>query len=147
MKYLLFILISLTSFSQNITGVVTKIYDGDSIILNHSTEVELYQIDAPELGQRYGHDAKQFLKEQIFNKKVRVNIVGTNHYGQKLGVIFIRYDNINELILENGYAWIEKKYKKYKSLGHYESYAKKYKLGLWRDKKPVAPWVYRKGKK
>ena len=44
-------------------------------------------------------------------------------------------------------AWVYRKYTNDKALYELESKAKKEKLGLWLDKKPIPPWEWRRGKR
>jgi endonuclease YncB( thermonuclease family) len=47
-------------------------------------------------------------------------------------------------MLEAGYAWHYKHYDNSKYYADLEKEARKAKRGLWADKKPQAPWTYRK---
>lgn len=45
-----------------------------------------------------------------------------------------------------GMAWVYRKYNKDQSLLVLEQAARLNKIGLWADKEPVPPWVWRKSK-
>jgi endonuclease YncB( thermonuclease family) len=59
--------------------------------------------------------------------------------------------NLSQVL--SGYAWHFKRYQNQQSRSDRELYsqaelhAKKNNLGLWREKKPIAPWKWRKIKK
>ena len=57
------------------SGRVIEVVDGDSILVrskNGRVEVRLAEVDAPELGQSFGRQAKEFLAGLALGKTVRV---------------------------------------------------------------------------
>lgn len=107
---------------------VVDVYDGDTITCDielgfgvklHNQKVRLYGINTPELrGDTYqaGIAARDYLREQILNKKVIIKTIENKKtnpdcdkkgkYGRWLGVIYYNEKNINELMIEKGYAKI-----------------------------------------
>jgi len=138
---------------ERLIGNLTKVVDGDTIYLktraNNSIKVRLAFIDAPELNQPFGNDAKAFLKE-IEGQNVSIHVRSKDRYGRHVAVLFHRSTDVNLLMIANGYAWVYTKYLKYASIPirnkylHAESQAKENKLGLWQTKDYIAPWEWRK---
>lgn len=139
------LLLSITVYSQS--GKVVKIKDGDTVVLldsaNNQITLRLAEVDCPESSQSFGKKAKEFTSEEVGNKIVSYKIISTDRYGRYIAKIF--YDNkyLSEEIIKNGYGWHYKRYSKSKKLSDLEVNARKNKLGLWSDKKPISPADYR----
>ncbi len=133
------------------TYKVLYVSDGDTVVIDDNGEkrkLRLYGIDAPEKAQEYGLESKEFLLNKIRNKKISVSFRSKDRYGRDISIIHIENENINELMVREGYAWWYEEYAKdnlnYKE---YQKKAKEEKKGLWSKPKPIAPWEYRKNKK
>lgn len=153
MKVVIFILFcfALTIHSQNnIKGKITKVTDGDTVILLDSTntqhKIRLHGIDAPENGQDYGNKSKQYLSSLIAGKKVKVDVKGTDQYKRILGVIYLDDMNINAEMIRAGYAW-NYYYSKDRYYISLQKKAQEQKLGLWSIPNPIDPYYYRKNKR
>jgi endonuclease YncB( thermonuclease family) len=62
----------------DVSGLVVKIFDGDTLEVLHSQHPErlrLHGIDGPEKGQAYGQKAKQATSESALDRN-------RNHHGQ-----------------------------------------------------------------
>ena len=137
-------------FSQKITAKVVGVKDGDTfVVLNEKKEivVRLEHIDAPEKNQPFGNKAKQFASDFCFGKTVVVIGNGKkDRNGRWIGEIFFKNQNLGKELVRNGLAWHYKRYSKSENYADLEAAARKKKIGLWRDKDPVAPWNWRKSK-
>jgi endonuclease YncB( thermonuclease family) len=134
--------------SETITGKVVSVYDGDTItVLDDSNQIKvrLEGIDTPEAKQPFGTKAKQALSEMVFGKDVTLEWNEKDRYGRTLGHIHINGKWVNLEMVKQGMAWHYKQYSKDQQLAEAEIAARKAKLGLWSDPKPVAPWDWRKG--
>jgi len=136
--------------SEEYEAVVLKVIDGDTIYIksdNGRKKVRLRHIDAPEIRQSYGKEAKIFLDKQIDGKKIIVNSDYKDRYGRDLGDIFV-YNNdeaiyINAKLIKSGHAWVYKSYRKNTYLMNLENFARENMLGLWKDKSAIEPWEFR----
>lgn len=147
---MLFILTSPHALSERMEGRVVSIQDGDTatVLLNGKTtiKVRLAQIDAPERKQAFGAKSAQSLAKMIFGKRVEVegDLRIKDRYGRVIGQIFSSGVDINLAQVSKGMAWV---YRKYSSDDRYlaaETVAMTGKLGLWKDNKPIPPWLFRK---
>lgn len=142
------------NLEKELTGKVSKVIDGDTIELlaktskenpyNHiaKLKIRLYGIDAPELKQAYGKEAKEYLSALVLKQEVSLIIENKDKYERIVGTIFLKGKDINKEMVKNGYAHA------------YESFSKKYlaeqadtkmfKLGLWQDEKAVKPSEFRR---
>lgn len=134
-----------------INGKVVSVADADTITVLEGTtqhKVRLNGIDAPERGQDYGTKATDAIKAILADKPVRVVVSGKDKYERLLGVVYVDQTNINEWLVENGWAWHYKKYSDDKKLSDLEIKAKAATIGLWADKNaPMPPWDYRASQK
>jgi endonuclease YncB( thermonuclease family) len=131
---------------DTLTGKVVKVTDGDTITVlvnNEQIKIRLSEIDAPEHGQDYGEKSKDALADLVFGKEVRVVTHGKDRYGRTIGDVFVGQTNVNEKLVEDGWAWNFLKYSKSQRLAELEKEAKEAKRGLWAGKAPTAPWDYR----
>jgi micrococcal nuclease len=130
-------------------GKVVKVIDGDTIDVLTSKKqkirVRLLDIDAPESRQAYGNASRKYLASLIAGKTVFVKENKKDIYHRILGTVFLKQNNINAKMVENGFAWAYR-YKgvaNNKKMVKLESKAKQNKKGLWKDKHPIAPWNFR----
>lgn len=141
------LLVGVADAQKVLHGKVIKVTDGDTLIIlvnQKPHKVRLLSIDAPERSQAYGKTSRIALGSFLKGKKVSVLVNGKDRYKRVLGTVFADDKNVNEWMLRNGWAWHYKKYCKSEFLSQLEVQAKSKKLGLWRDKDPAPPWVFRR---
>ena len=134
------------------TGTVVSVYDGDSLTLlskGKKIRVSLYGIDAPELKQDHGLTARDFLSSFVKNEIVEVTPIGTVRKGRMSGTVLLGGDNITELMILNGQAWVDRNACTEDFCATWikmEEAAKATKKGLWNtlEPEPIAPWEFRK---
>ena len=128
-----------------------SVLDGDTIKVLDSSKKELKirlaEIDTPEKKQAFGQRAKKALSQKIFGKSVKVKVATKDRYGRLIGTIMIGDRNINHEMVKEGYAWHYKAYSKSSLLARLEKEARSSRNGLWALPNPVAPWIWRRGKK
>lgn len=133
-----------------IKGKIIGVTDGDTVVMltesNTQIKIRLDGIDCPESKQAFGQRAKQFTSDFCFGKKVTLISHGKDRYGRTLGLVVVGKDTLNYEILKAGYGWHYKQYNKEKRLSEMELQARSNKLGLWIDKDPMAPWMFRRKK-
>ncbi|EAJ4972495.1 thermonuclease [Campylobacter upsaliensis] len=142
------------NLEKELTGKVSKVIDGDTIELlaktskenpyNHITKlkIRLYGIDAPELKQAYGKEAKEFLSALVLKQEVSLIIENKDKYNRFVGTLFLKGQDINKEMVKNGYAHAYESFSK-KYLAE-QADAKMFKLGLWQDERAVKPSEFRK---
>lgn len=145
MTTLLLVLTCLIS-AETFTGTVVKITDGDTITVlveQRQVKVRLSAIDAPERKQDYSQKSTDALADMVFGKEVRIVSHGEDRYGRTIGDVFVGQTNVNEKLVEDGWAWNYVKYSDSQKLVGLEMAARAAKRGLWAGPSPVAPWDYR----
>lgn len=144
---------SLPANATTFTGKVVRVLDGDTFDIlknnNKTQRVRLAEVDSPEkAGQPYGQKAKQYAIDQVALKIVTVEVKTTDRYGRIIGEVFLPDGkSINRLLVAEGYAWWYQKYSDDISLRDLEASARLERKGLWRDKNPIPPWKWRKGRR
>ena len=130
-----------------VVGKVVKVVDGDTLHVysNKKTyKIRLSGIDAPERGQAYGKRAKEHLEFLVAGKQVIAIVESKDRYGRYVASVKVQSKDVCAEMLTAGYAWHYKQYDNNKYYDELQREAKKAKRGLWLDKKPQAPWDYRK---
>ena len=128
--------------------------DGDSFSARRAdtgqtVELRLYGVDAPENGQPYGQASRRSLLAMTEGKILTVSPVENDRYGRVVAVVFAAGDetSVNERQLEQGMAWYYGRFcrapfcKDWKTK---EQRARAEHAGLWRDKRPEAPYEWRR---
>ena len=132
----------------NSVGTVTKVFDGDSFLVKsgrRTIEVRMDSVDAPEHSQSYGQYCKRGLEAKILNREIRFRQTDTDRYGRFVAVVYLENRNINREIVGDGCAWAYRKYLRDNQLVALEQQARRNRKALWSDKKPIPPWLYRRG--
>ena len=136
--------------SATIEGQVVAITDGDTIKIltpaKQQIKVRLADIDTPERGQPYGRKARQVLGEKIHRRQVEVEEVTIDRYQRLVGRVFLDGRNINAEMVEDGAAWVYRKYSDDPQLIRLESQAREQGRGLWalQPDQRIPPWEWRK---
>ncbi|EAJ1461816.1 thermonuclease family protein [Campylobacter upsaliensis] len=142
------------NLEKELTGKVSKVIDGDTIELlaktsktnpyNHiaKLKIRLYGIDAPELKQAYGKEAKEYLSALVLKQEVGLIIENKDKYDRFVGTLFLKGQDINKEMVKNGYAHAYESFSK-KYLTE-QADAKMFKLGLWQDERVMSPSEFRR---
>jgi endonuclease YncB( thermonuclease family) len=85
---------------------VTKVIDGDTVIVEGGDSVRLLGIDSDERGEPCYGEAKDRLEELVLNKDVRLerDEEDKDQYGRYLRYIFLKDMNINLQVVKEGLA-------------------------------------------
>ena len=132
---------------------VVSVTDGDTIKVYNTEQgqvkIRLYGIDTPEKGQPHGKAAGKHLASLIAGDTVEIESVTTDRYGRTVGIVWDDESNINQQMVQAGYAWVYQRYCDKEFCDFWlvlENEAKTNKIGLWREPSPVPPWEWRKRK-
>jgi micrococcal nuclease len=154
---LLFVALLLSTPAQALRGTayVLAVIDGDTLLLQpteHGTRIyklRLAGIDAPEMNQPYGMEAKQALAAMVLHKTVVVATVATDRYGRRVGWVGLdasmgdRFE-INADLVRRGAAWASNWHRRDARLTRLQRDARRERRGLWVDGEPLPPWVWRR---
>lgn len=94
---------------SNVTGICTKVIDGDTIDVQGVGRIRFVCVNTPERGEEGYQQAKDFVKAKCLNKEVTVDVDDAKHYDKYeriLGIVYVDGQNINEELLKQGLAEI-----------------------------------------
>ena len=139
-------------FKEGQKALVTFVQDGDTASLTTKGEnpvdinCRLDKIDAPETGKKgaesqpYGNDSKLNLQRLIDQKEVSVSVgYAKDDWGRNLCQIEVDGTDVSLKQLEDGMAWLYKKYGNPASYNQAQAGARMDKKGLFADPKAIHP--------
>ena len=157
--WVLTVVLACSSFShacaaeRDFHGVVSRVFDGDSFIVEtqHETiEVRLADIDAPEKDQPHADRSRNALIDLIDGRRVFVDVSEVDRYDRKVARVYREPDRLEvaRALVQEGHAWVNRKYSNDAVLVALEDRARERKLGLWAlpPKDRTAPWRFRAGR-
>lgn len=133
----------LTAQEEKPPNQVSKIIDGDSFVLTHSSgeeeTINLVWVDAPEREQPHGREAKNFLREQLLNQSVSYT---------EQNEVMVNGENLNLKLLQQGMAWLapmEGNFAQHFAYSEAQTDAMNNLRGFWGldHGLRVPPWVWR----
>lgn len=102
---------------KEFTALVTKVYDGDTVhvVFEHKGEYNkwvcrLYGIDTAEIRTKdleekeFAIETRDALRDRILHQEVQIKCYEFDKYGRLLATIIKDDVNINEWLIEEGYA-------------------------------------------
>ncbi len=105
-------------------------------------KVRISEIDAPELGQPYGRNARDTLAELVFGKSLAVIPIRSTADGLVICKVSVDGKDIGREMVVAGAAWTEPQSES--PLIKDQQDAQKGKRGLWSEASPTPPWEFRK---
>lgn len=91
---------------------VDRVVDGDTIVcivdcgfcISVKEKFRLANINAPETSTPEGLQVKQIVTEMLTGKDIILNVDGKDKYGRWIATIIFNGVNVNDYLLNNGYA-------------------------------------------
>lgn len=117
---------------------VKKVIDGDTVIINDNQYLRYLGIDAPEKGEDYYYEAKEYNKKMVEGKKVKLeyDIVKYDNYNRLLAYVYTADGKcLNEEIVRKGLAYLYPhpfETLLFKKLLEAQRYAIDNRSGIWR---------------
>jgi len=122
-------------------AVVTKIIDGDTVVIEGGYHVRLLGIDTPEKNKPYYQEAKDYLESRVYLQEVLIEKENQDkdQYGRLLRWVWLNDSLINLEIAQKGFGvarfYDDSKYKQ--EIVDAEKMAMQNKLGLWGEGEKV----------
>jgi len=117
---------------------VKRVVDGDTFVTESGERVRLIGINAPEMKEFYGIEAKEHLKDLIEGKDVELTSdhksKDKDRYSRLLRYVILNDMDVNEQMILEGYAYALLKYRfdKSEAYSEAETEAKEQQLGMWK---------------
>ena len=116
-------------------AVVSEVQDGDSLTVtrNGSKEtIRLAEVDATELPQPYGSEARAYVSGLLMAQTVFVRPTTMDQYGRTVAdIVMSDGQSLSRDLVEHGYAWLFIKYSSNPDLAKLEREARAERRGLW----------------
>ena len=141
---------------EAISVAVERVIDGDSlVVVEHNDsgrrgpeyEVRLRGVDAPELTQRNGDQAWEYLTLRAQNKLFKLVPFHLDQYGRVIGVLYEEdlRDSLNKEMASSGLAYVVRRHSGFDPALHMaENAARNHGLGIWGEgPSGMRPWEYR----
>lgn len=131
-------------------GVVTHVSDGDSLWIRplaggEPVEVRLQGIDAPEICQRHGREARAALAALVLHRQVTVRPRARDRYDRVLARVGLDGQDLGGWMVEHGHAWSDGWRGSGGPYARQQAQAAGTRLGLWRSAGALEPRTFRKG--
>jgi endonuclease YncB( thermonuclease family) len=147
-------LFTTTSHAEEGVYKVVYVYDGDTVKLRQIDsddaqdvfKLRLTDIDAPERNQAFGLKSRRALMKLCQGKNIiaTAQISGTDKYQRSLGKLQCNGVDASYYQAEHGLAWYYAQYSIDVEIYKAAKNARRFTLGLWSDKNPIAPWNWRR---
>lgn len=144
---------------KSFTATVLRAVDGDTIIVKvdkqanensnaTSKTIRLADIDCPETNQPFGAEATAYTHLLTKQQSVHVNVRAIDRYDRTVADVTLKSGlSLNAALLNAGLAWWYRDYSKNKNLESLEKEAQAANRGLWSQRDPIPPWVFRRNQR
>lgn len=85
------------------TGYVEHVTDGDTLRMN-GMRIRLWGIDAPEMAQPFGLDAKRKLAAFVLDQRIECHDKGSDRYKRTVAQCFLNGTDLGAYMISQGYA-------------------------------------------
>ena len=117
-RFLFLFLLACSVHAETLTGYVTEITDGDTIVVldadHRQHRIRLAGIDAPERHQAFGSRSTESIARLTFNKNVTV-VWKKEDRGRPIGKVMVNGVDVSLEQVKAGMAWWYRKYAKEQS--------------------------------
>lgn len=140
----IYLLLLISFVCLGTTTKVKRVIDGDTFETVKGEKVRLIGINAPEITDIFGQEAKYYLSKLIENKTVDLQVDNSyndrDNYGRLLRFVIFNGVDINKKMVSDGFAFAYFKYKFSKSIDYEKAQleARETNKGIWSDSKKDA---------
>lgn len=136
-----------TVAAETVSGTVRRVRDGDSLQLHSpqagTIELRIAGIDAPELRQPRGKDARRALAHACLGRLAQAEVQDRDRYGRVVARVRCAGVDVGRSQVREGHAWVYRRYNHDPALPALEDSARLAHRGLWSERHPQPPWEYR----
>ncbi|MBC7956504.1 MAG: thermonuclease family protein [Cytophagales bacterium] len=145
--WLLCALLLCSAGAQALSGVVTRVSDGDTLWVRPEggkpVKVRLHGIDAPERCQPWGSQARAALAARVLHRPVHVRTRAHDNYHRTVGSLELNGEDIAAWMVREGHAWSDPYRRSRGPYAAQEQQARAARRGLF-GQPAVEPRVFRK---
>jgi micrococcal nuclease len=138
-----------TAVAADFSGVVTYVTDGDTVWVRSTPSAEavavrLHGIDAPEVCQAHGREARAALASQVLHRQVQVASRAQDSYDRVLGRVTLDGRDVASWMVSEGHAWSDAFRRRAGPYAQQQERAQKARIGLWAEDTAMRPREFRK---
>ena len=131
--------------------LVVAVSDGDTLTArcgsSHAPfqiKVRIAAIDAPETRQAYGPQSRKNLAQLCLRQRARIQVLEKDRYGRNVANVRCGDTDVASAQVRAGLAWVYTPYaRQHPHLVPLQRQARASHIGLWSQRRPLAPWSYR----
>ncbi len=132
-------------------AMVTYVVDGDSIWVRSvhgasRVKLRLLGIDAPEICQKRGAEARDALNDLVLDRLVQVTVRARDRYGRALATVVRAEDrlDLSHAMVSSGWAWADRFRRQHAALERDERAARKARRGVFSQARAESPADFRR---
>jgi len=132
--------------AESFTGKVISVADGNTLMVvsnNRAVKIRPAGVDAPDLDQAYGPQAREFLENLVKGKNVWVDVKKQDHYRRLVAPVIVDGLDVSVALAAAGMAWYDSKTAGNGQIAMADAEAQAKKIGLWSQPNPIPPWDFR----
>lgn len=133
--------------ARTLEGVVNYVTDGDTLWVRPATgspvQVRIQGIDAPEICQPFGPQARNALAARVLRRPVQVATRARDVYHRTIGRVSVEGQDIGAWLVASGYAWSPGYRNRAGAYAAEEAQARHARRGLW-ARTALEPRLFRK---
>ena len=135
--------------AAGVHGTVSHVTDGDTLWVRapgaaDATQVRIQGIDAPEICQAFGLEARAALAAHILHRQVQVSVKARDMYQRAVGRVSAQGQDVGAWLVAGGYAWSSRYRGRAGPYAAQEQQARVARRGLWAGQEPLEPRAFRK---
>lgn len=135
--------------AQRLDGVVTRVSDGDTLWLRPDggrkpVKLRLVGLDAPELCQRHGPEARAALQAEALGRRASMRRHATDDYGRPLATLWVDGRDVGAALVRDGHAWSARWRDDPGPYVREEAAARAARRGLFAQPEPETPREFRR---
>ena len=128
-------------------GVVSHVTDGDTLWVRPAdgrpVQVRLQGLDAPEICQPFGPQARDALAARVLHRPVRVATRARDTYQRTIGSVSLDGQDVGGWLVAGGFAWSGRYRGRSGPYAQEEAQARSRRIGLWAAS-AMEPRIFRK---
>ncbi|MFC5496344.1 thermonuclease family protein [Caenimonas terrae] len=123
--------------ARALSGIVNHVTDGDTLwvrpLHGAPVQVRIRGLDAPEICQAFGPQARDALAGRVLHRAVRVSIRARDVYHRSVGSVSLDGQDVGAWLVAGGYAWSARYRGRSGPYALEEEQARRARRGLWAD--------------
>lgn len=131
------------------SGTVSRVSDGDTLWVRPAAggrprKLRLHGIDAPEICQAHGQQARKALQRLVLRRQVEVQVLRVDDYRRPIARVLLDGQDLGARMVRDGHAW---SYRYRHNPGPYlreEQQARGARRGLFAAPGPQQPYAFRR---